>query len=244
MTNDRFNKEKPWLQHQPVTNASSPEPVAPRPELTDELPRQKQKKGKKKDKGKNGLGSLRGIETMFRTSYRQHVDLSALADNKGNIMITINGIVISIVLASISPKIDANPWLLIPTMVLLLSCLVSMAYAVLAARPRVTSTPPSDESAQSKKANILFFSNFVHLSEDQYVGDMTELLRDTDQLYRNMLLDIYNLGHVLSRKFKLLRVSYTVFIIGITAGVLLYLVVFTGVVLSPPEAAIPTTVVR
>ena len=69
----------------------------------------KRKKKAKKGKAAGGLGSSRGVETMFRTSYRTHVDLSHLADNKANIMISINGIIISILLASISPKIDANP---------------------------------------------------------------------------------------------------------------------------------------
>ena len=58
----------------------------------------------KKKKKKEGLGTSRGIETMFRTSYRTHVDLSSLADNKANIMIGINGIIMSILIASISPK--------------------------------------------------------------------------------------------------------------------------------------------
>jgi hypothetical protein len=94
------------------------------------------KKNKKKDK--KGGGSNRGVETMFRTSYRTHLDLSSLADNKANIMISINGIIISILLASIYPRITENRWLLLPTAVLLLGCLLSLVYAVLSARPRVT----------------------------------------------------------------------------------------------------------
>jgi len=99
------------------------------------------KKKKKKKKEKEGLGSTRGIETMFRTSYRTHIDMSSLADSKANIMISINGLIMSILIASISPKIDTNAWLLLPTSVLLLGCLLSMVFAVLAARPRVTARP-------------------------------------------------------------------------------------------------------
>ena len=88
--------------------------------------KKKKKKNKKAEQKKGELGSSRGIETMFRTSYRTNMDLSSLADTKANIMISINGIIISIILASISPKIDTNPWLLIPTAVLLLSCLISI----------------------------------------------------------------------------------------------------------------------
>ncbi len=193
--------------------------------------KEKKKKGKKKKK-QGGLGTSRGIETMFRTSYRTHMDLSSLADAKANIMISINGIIISIIIASISPKIDANPWLLVPTTVLLISCLISIVYAVLSARPRVTSQVISLEDVRDRKANILFFGHFVTLSQDDYIEAMTELLQDTDKLYHSMIRDIYGLGLVLRKKFELLRVSYTVFMFGLVAGILLFVGVFIWVVLA------------
>lgn len=191
----------------------------------------KSKKNKKKKKNE-GLGSSRGIETMFRTSYRTNMDLSGLADAKANIMISINGIIISIIIASISPKIDTNPWLLIPTAVLLLSCLVSIILAVLAARPRVPSNVINLEDVRSGKANVLFFGNFVSMPESDYVIAMKELLVNTDRLYVNMIRDIYGLGTVLEKKFKLLRRSYNAFMVGLMLGVLLFVGVYTWVVLS------------
>jgi hypothetical protein len=185
--------------------------------------RQKLKAERKK---RYSLGSARGIETMFRTSYRQHVDLSALADTKANIMISINGIIISIIIASISPKIDANPWLLIPTSVLLVGCLSSLIFAVLSARPRVTTKAVSLEDVRSDRSNILFFGNFVNMRREDYLLGMEELVKNTDRLYRNMMRDIYSLGQVLQRKFMLLRVSYTLFMIGLILGVLLFISVY------------------
>jgi hypothetical protein len=191
--------------------------------------KKKKKKAQKKD-GEGTLGSSRGIETMFRTSYQTHNDLSQLADNKANIMISINGIIISILLASISPKIDANPWLLLPTAVLLIGCVVSMIYAVLAARPRVSQNDVTLERVQKGGANILFFGNFVQLDEGEFVAGMRELMTHTDELYVNMVRDIYALGRVLAKKFRLLRVSYNAFMVGLVAGVSLFLIVFAMVV--------------
>ncbi len=197
-----------------------------------EADKKKKKKKKKKDTAKAGLGTSRGIETMFRTSYRTNMDLSALADAKANIMISINGIIISIILASISPKIDANPWLLIPTAVLLLTCLGSMALAVLAARPRVSSQVLNLEDVRSNNKNLLFFGNFVSLPEEDFVIGMKELLQNTDSLYVNMIRDIYGLGTVLQKKFSLLRRSYNVFILGLILGVFLFIGVYAWVVFS------------
>ncbi|MBO6576201.1 MAG: hypothetical protein JJ896_08850 [Rhodothermales bacterium] len=174
----------------------------------------------------------RGVETMFRTSYRVHMDLSALADTKANIMISINGIIISIIIASLSPKIDSNPWLLLPTSILLVACLISIVYAVLAARPRVTSNLVSLEDVRANRANILFFGHFVHMPQQDYLTGMMELLNRPDVLYSQMMRDIYNLGKVLTRKFELLRISYTVFMVGLSVGIVMFIVVYIWIVFA------------
>ncbi len=194
----------------------------------------KNKKNKKKNKADDGkLGSSRGIETMFRTSYRTHLDLSQMADNKANIMISINGIIISVVIASVSPKIDSNPWLLVPTTVLLVGCVTSLVYAVLSARPRVTSNLVTLEDVRSNRANILFFGNFVNMNQTDFLDGMVALLGDTDKLYTSMMRDLYSLGGVLARKYRLLRTAYTLFMISLVVSVVLFITVF--VAFTPTE---------
>ncbi len=206
--------------------------------------REKRKK-RKKGGGKNGrkqgeekprVGSARGVETMFRTSYHTHVDMSSLADSKANIMISINGIIVSILLASITPKLEANPWLLLPTSVLLIGCVTAMVYAVLAARPRVSSTPLTLDLVRRENKNILFFGNFVSLSEADFLEGMGDLMREPERLYDNMVRDIYSLGKVLQRKFALLRISYTIFMISLVVSIVLYLIVYLTMALAQPPA--------
>ncbi len=206
---------------------ATPEPPASASERSPEEGRKKKKKKKKKnDDGK--LGSNRGIETMFRTSYRTHLDLSQMADNKANIMISINGIIISVVIASVSPKIDSNPWLLVPTTVLLVGCVTSLVFAVLSARPRVTSHIVTLDDVRSNRANILFFGNFVNMNEDDYLNGMASLLGDAESLYTSMMRDLYSLGGVLARKYRLLRTAYTLFMISLVVSVVLFITVFVA----------------
>ena len=188
---------------------------------------------KKKSKLKGDLGTSRGIETMFRTSYRTHLTLSGIADNKANIMISINGIIISILIASVSPRIGEIPALILPTAIFLVTCVVSMIYAILAARPRVTSLHVSLEDVRENRANLLFFGNFVNMPEDDFVVGMHELMGNTDQLYTNMIRDIYSLGGVLNKKYRLIRTSYTVFMLGLSVGVAIFLLVLGTRAISP-----------
>ena len=181
------------------------------------------KKGKKKD---TGLGLSRGIETMFRTSYRVHQDLVSLADTKANIMISVNGLIISIILAAVSPRIGGLPLLVLPTSILLIGCVTALVYAVLAARPRVSNVPLTLDDIARNDANILFFGNFVNLSEAEFVDGMTDLMQSQDHLYVNMVRDLYGLGQVLKTNFRLLRISYTVFMFALVIGVGLFVLVF------------------
>ena len=202
---------------------------------------EKKKKGKKKD---SGLGSSRGIETMFRTSYRVHQDLVSLADTKANIMISVNGLIISIILAAVSPRIGGLPLLVLPTSILLVGCVIALVYAVLAARPRVSNVPLTLDDIARNDANILFFGNFVNLSEAEFVDGMTDLMQSQDHLYVNMVRDLYGLGQVLKTKFQLLRISYTVFMFALVVGVGLFVVVFVldatiASDLLTPQGALP-----
>jgi Pycsar effector protein len=194
------------------------------PGVVDSKKAIKANKDKKRKKG--GLGTSRGVETMFRTSYRVHMDLSGLADAKANIMISINGLIISITLAAVGPNIARNEWLLLPTSVLLIGCSVALVFAVLSARPRVSSQKLTLEEVAENDANILFFGNFVNLTEVEFVEGMKDLMQDTEHLYVNMIRDLYGLGCVLQKKFRLLRMSYNIFMVSLLLGVALFVAVF------------------
>jgi len=179
-------------------------------------------------------GTARGIETMFRSAYRVQMDLTGLADNKANMMISINGIIISIIIASVAPKLDANPWLLIPTTVFLLGNLVSIVYAIMAARPRVSTVPITLEDLQTSKGNILFFGDFANLPPDDFVEGMRDLLEERDVLYETMIRNIYGLGSVLRKKFALLQIAYTAFMAALVLGVGSFIAVFIWILQRAP----------
>lgn len=190
------------------------------------------------------LGTKRGIETLFRTNYRVNMDLTSLADAKANIMISINGLIVSILIASIAPGIDANPWLLYPASLFLLGCLISLIFAVLAARPRVQSTTVTKESALKNRTNVLFFGNFHHLSQDDYVDVMKEVVQDPTQIYEMMIKDIYGVGSVLQKKYEMIRRSYTVFLGALVVGVVGFIGAFAYAATqeSGPRSSGSTTV--
>ena len=192
--------------------------------------KKKDKKNKKKTKEKTGTFAepKRGIETMFRTMYSNHMKLSDMADKKASMMIQLNAVLISVIITylgakmgkagALSPIMGNNPVLAIPVTILLITALGSVTTAILSAQPDVTSfawLKKSPEIATNRRVNLLFFGQFTKLKLDNFQGGMRELMRQKDLLYTNMVTDIYYLGEVLTRKYRLLRTSYTIFLVGI-----------------------------
>ena len=101
-----------------------------------------------------------------------------------------------------------------------------MIFAILAARPRVSHDPISLSDLKNSKGNILFFGNFANMSEADFVCGLEEMMRDQPLIYDTMMRNIHGLGSVLNKKFALLQVAYTSFMVALSLGVVSFLLVF------------------
>jgi predicted metal-dependent HD superfamily phosphohydrolase len=164
----------------------------------------------------------RGIETMFRLTSSNHLELSAMADSKANIMISVNSIIISVLLSVMLRRLEDYPNLKLPTVIFLTVNVATIIFAILATRPKVTSGVFTREDIEKKRANLLFFGNFYKMKLDEYEWGMKEIMKDKEFLYTNMIRDIYYLGAVLGHKYKLLRISYNIFMYGMIISVLAF----------------------
>lgn len=166
--------------------------------------------------------SDRGIETMFRNVIRTHVSFSSMADSKANIMISVNTLLLGAVFTILARKLDTNEYLIIPTVVLTLVSLITLILAVRVTRPSISSGLFTKEDIKNKNTNLLFFGNFYKMNLKDFTWGMNEMMEDKDFLYGSMIKDIYYLGQVLGEKYKLLRLSYTIFMYGITLSAILF----------------------
>jgi len=171
----------------------------------------------------------RGIETLYRVTLRNHIKLSDIADTKANILLSVSAIMLSIALTTLFPKLDKadNAFLILPTMLFVLTAVISMVFAILSTRPKVTSNNFSSEDVENKKVNLLFFGNFHKLPLPEFEKGIKEIIKDRDYLYGSLTKDLYYLGLVLERKYRLLRVTYNIFMFGIIVSVVAFIISFT-----------------
>lgn len=181
-----------------------------------------QSTGGTSDMKKVNKDAERGIQTIFRTTSNNHIQLSEMADSKANIMISVNSIIVSIMFSVLLGRLEYYPHLAIPTLLLATVCVFAIIFAVLATRPSVSSGTFTEEDIRSKKTNLLFFGNFHKMELERYNWAMNELLKDREYIYGSMVKDIYFLGVVLARKYRYLRISYTIFMYGLIVAVIAF----------------------
>ncbi|AYL95753.1 Pycsar system effector family protein [Mucilaginibacter celer] len=179
-----------------------------------------------KDHGKKHKSDRpdRGIETMFRISSSNHQRLSDMADNKAHIMITVNSIILSAIISLVLRKLDEHSALLIPTFMLLSVSLATMIFSILSTRPSIPPGLFSPADIETKKVNLLFFGNFYRMSYDAYSDGMEKMMDDRDFLYGSLIRDNYSQGVVLGKKYRLLRVSYNIFMFGLIVSVIAFII--------------------
>ena len=170
----------------------------------------------------------RGVQTLYRTTLRNHIKLSDIADTKANILLSVNAIIISLALANVIPKLDSptNRHLMIPTLILVLFSVASIILSIMSTRPNVTSGEFTREQVKKKQVNILFFGNFHKMPYDQYQWAINEIINDKEYIYEALTKDLYLLGIVLNKKYMLLRKTYTIFMTGIIVSVISYIIAF------------------
>ncbi|WP_371225221.1 Pycsar system effector family protein [Roseovarius sp. 2305UL8-3] len=196
------------------------------------------------------LGSAKAVDTMFRNAYRAELDTIALAATKANIMISLNGFIISALMISGAFIFASSPAFLLPAGVFLCTAATSIIFALLAASPEQFDLFGSlwtwvrdvrrgearlrdlrqyvirgSEAETGDDLNMLIYADRVRVNRAEYWQRMETLMRDRDNVYHKMSDQLYWLGLMANRKFKLLNISYTVF----RWGLLLSLLSFIGV---------------
>ena len=178
----------------------------------DELTAPK-KKVNNKTKGINGN---RSAQMMFKTALRNHIDLTSIADNKANIMLSVNALIITITISLVGSKVDTNNHLILPAIVLLTTSVVSIIYATLATRPIKTKGLTELDKIKSGPTNLFFYGNFYKMPFQNYKEGVQTVIQDDRKLDDSITSDLYYLGKALGTKFARLRTCYNVFAVGLT----------------------------
>ena len=179
-----------------------------------------------KKKDSESISGNRSAQMMFKVSLRNHIDLTNIADNKANIMLSINMAVLTFGIPIGAGYIEDYPYLIFPIILLATTSLLTIIYATLATRPIKMQGTTSPENLATGKTNLFFFGNFYNMSLPDYQEGIKNIIKHEDRLETTIINDLYFLGKALGKKYNQLRKCYMIFVIGITITVLAFAISF------------------
>lgn len=186
--------------------------------LMSELSIDKEKlKALKKKLSKLEPRAERGVETMFRLLSKNQYTLNTMIDTKSNILLSINALILSLILGTVMSQFRSDPHLIYPVVMMLITNLASITYAIMATRPELV-------HGNEETRNLLFYGNFHNMPETEYVESIIEAMYKGDEVYKIIAKDTYYLGKTMDKKFRLLRTSFNIFLIGTILSVLAFIV--------------------
>jgi hypothetical protein len=188
-------------------------------------------KAEKKNKSSKRSARSRGVESLFRVTYQNHIALSQLADQKAGMLISINGLIISVLIAVLTPRFAIWSWTYGPALILIAGCLGSLVFAVLGTTPRLNRTPVTVEQIRNNQGNVLFFGQFMSMSLPDFQESLRILGKDNRLLRDNLARQLYAMGGSLTTKYRYLQIAYLVFL----ATLVVATVAFAGVFLALPR---------
>lgn len=153
------------------------------------------------------------LVAALRTIQQTQNQLSAMADTKASIMITVCSIVLTVGLTRFE-----SPILRWPLVLMTGSVFLALLFAVLAVLPSVGAprTPRGELDVDAPWFNLFFFGHFAELPRERFEAMLAELAHDDARIFAMIARDIYGQGIVLAhKKYRLLRLSYLTFLVGL-----------------------------
>ncbi|HMP30137.1 MAG TPA: DUF5706 domain-containing protein [Saprospiraceae bacterium] len=166
------------------------------------------------------------VINLIRTTQRNYINLTNIADNKANILISINALMLTILLPIFFTSFDfiINQKLQIPIFVFALTCLLTIVLASLVITPfrkKVISQKPMFEK---KERSPFFFAEYDDLTFDQYELLLKNTVKDKKTISQIIARDLYQFGLTLSSKYSMIKKAYTLFYNGIIVSFILFLI--------------------
>ena len=168
---------------------------------------------------------------VFQNILDVHMNLHEATYTSANFLITITGVILTIIIAGVIPNFDGIPH---PAIVIIATAsLVSLMMSLEVINPQIKNEMPGDTPDTT---NFFYYASFLpHYSPanpknpeeckeklDEFKNDISRLAKDENYIIDQYATEIYKLSYcVLKPKFKLLRLATRTFMIGIIIGFLL-----------------------
>lgn len=180
----------------------------------------RKKKRKRKDiLNKNTLGVL-------RTTLRNNMELTSIADNKANVLLSLNALMLTFLIPLTIPYLDRVMALNLgfPLIILAVTCLVTIYIAVSVLKPGKFVGQGLKPTGASYNFSPFFFGNFHNMKKSEFLEYTGDVLNDEYLVKSFISNDFYHIGLRLAQKMRMIRTAFNIFIFGMSAAIILSII--------------------
>ena len=163
---------------------------------------------------------IRGIQTLFRTMSRNHYDLLKMIDNNASIVLTVNSLIISLLLGAIylaADHAEMDKGAIKVSAGILINCsMASMIFALISMLPHRYIGKMYKNSDYN---GSLYASNFAQQSLEEFQNEMKRISSTGQNIYDEMVKDLYFLGKTINGKQIMLLISVVIFLMGLLISI-------------------------
>ena len=170
-------------------------------------------------KPKNKLN--RKVLNIIRTTQRNNIDLKHIADNKANILMSINALMITFLFPIIFSSFDLviAKHFYIPMGILALTCLLTIFISATVLKPFSSKLTAKKKKKEMIDKSPFFFGNYFHMDADDYFEYFNKVVEDDDDLYRHVVDDLHFYGKILATKYNEIKLAYFTFKVGLILSI-------------------------
>jgi len=167
------------------------------------------------------------VLNIYRTTMRNNIELTHIADNKANVLLSLSALMLTFLLPFLIPNMDVikHFYLWIPLLILVATCLITIYITTLVLKPGKFYQNLEDLE-KGRSVSPFFFGNFYKMTSKECRNYMDAEIAEGRSVRRHLAADFFYVGSRLGKKMELMRVAFNIFMIGFFTAIILSAVLF------------------
>lgn len=166
------------------------------------------------------------ILNIIRTTLRNNIELMNIADNKANVLLSLNALMLTFLIPSIIPNLEyiKDNYLVFPLLLLVFTSLITIYLSALVLKP-------GDFDKYKKKfkngefISPFFFGNYHKMDSKEYEQYFQDALSKERLVRRHITQDLHYLGSRLGKKMSLIRNAFNIFLTGLMISIITSIII-------------------
>lgn len=170
------------------------------------------------------------VLNIIRTTMRNNIELTHIADNKANVLLSLNALMITFLVPFTIPYFETvkEYKLILPLTILVITCFVVIYISALVLKPGKF----FERQKEIKKGRVVspfFFGNYYQMDIEEFREYIKNAVSKEGLVRSHIADDLHYIGSRLGRKMGLIRTAFNIFMIGLFFSIglaIIFLLIF------------------